>query len=77
MLAMTEPTRTSMRRIFLHPRPHVVLMTAADLPGMPFPVLKHEIAEGTIVAVSVGAVGLAGVEGGADRGGTGRVKSEE
>jgi hypothetical protein len=33
-------------------------MTAADLLGMPFPVLKHEIAEGTIVAVSVGMVGL-------------------
>ncbi len=33
-------------------------MLAADLLGMPFPVLKHEIAEGTIVAVSVGVVGL-------------------
>jgi hypothetical protein len=33
-------------------------MTAADLLGMPFAILKHEIAEGTIVAVSVGMVGL-------------------
>src|SRR5260370_32729739 len=33
-------------------------MLAADLLGMPFPVLKHEVAEGAIVAVSVGVVGL-------------------
>ena len=55
---MNEPTRDSIRRIFLNPRPNVALMTAADLLGMPFPILKHEIAEGTIVAVSVGMVGL-------------------
>jgi hypothetical protein len=51
---MNEITRESIRRIFLTPRPHVALMTAADLLGMPFPVLKREIAEGTIVAVSTG-----------------------
>ena len=51
---MNESTRDSIRRIFLNPRPHVALMMAADLLGMPFPVLKHEIAEGTIVAVSTG-----------------------
>src|SRR5260370_24478363 len=56
--AVNESTRTSIRRIFLNPRPNVALMTAADLLGMPFPVLKHEIAEGTIVAVSIGVVGL-------------------
>ncbi len=55
---MNESTRDSIRRIFINARPHVALMTAADLLGMPFPVLKHEIAEGTIVAVSVGVVGF-------------------
>src|SRR5436305_13369342 len=57
-MIMNESTRDSIRRIFLNPRPHAALMMAADLLGMPFPVLKHEIAEGTIVAVSVGVVGL-------------------
>src|SRR5258708_39362707 len=57
-MAMNESTRDSIRRIFINARPHVALMLAADLLGMPFPVLKHEIAEGTIVAVSVGVVGL-------------------
>ena len=47
---MNESTRDSIRRIFLNSRPHVGLMMAADLLEMPFPVLKHEIAEGTIVA---------------------------
>jgi endonuclease/exonuclease/phosphatase (EEP) superfamily protein YafD len=55
---MNEHTRDSIRRIFINPRPHVALMTAANLLRMPFPILKHEIAEGTIVAVSVGMVGL-------------------
>ena len=55
---MNESIRTSIRRIFLNPRPHVALIMTADLLGMPFPVLKREIAEGTIVAVSVGVVGL-------------------
>jgi hypothetical protein len=54
---MNEITRESIRRIFLTPRPHVALMTAADLLGMPFPTLKREIAEGTIVAVSTGVGG--------------------
>ena len=51
-------TSTSIRNIFINPHPHVALMTAATLLRMPFPILKHEIAEGTIVAVSVGVVGL-------------------
>jgi hypothetical protein len=49
---MNELTCTSPRRIFLNPRPHVALMTAASLLGISVPELKSEIANGSIVAVS-------------------------
>ena len=42
------------RRIFLNPRPHLALLTAADLLGIPLEALLNEIAEGTILAVSTG-----------------------
>lgn len=51
---MNELTRTSIRRIFLSSRPHVALMTVADLLGIPFQTLKREITEGSIVTVSTG-----------------------
>ena len=51
---MHEDTLSSIRRIFLNPRPYVALITAADLLGMSFQELKREIAEGMIVAVSTG-----------------------
>lgn len=54
---MDEITRNCIRRIFLHTRPHAALLTAAELLGMPLKVLKREIADGAIVAVSTG-VGL-------------------
>jgi len=52
---MNKITRTSIRRIFLSPRPHVALMTAADLLGITLQALKREIAEGSIVTVSTGS----------------------
>ncbi|MEK6371104.1 MAG: hypothetical protein AABO58_00225 [Acidobacteriota bacterium] len=54
---MDDPTPARIRRIFLTARPHAALLTAADLLGMPLKVLKREIADGAIVAVSTG-VGL-------------------
>lgn len=51
---LNESTRISIRRIFLKPRPHVALMTAASLLGIPYPTLKREIAEESIVTVSTG-----------------------
>jgi hypothetical protein len=51
-----DRTRTPISHMLINPRPHLALMTAANLLGMPFPMLKREVAEGTIVAVSVGAV---------------------
>ncbi len=51
---MNESTRTAIRRIFLNRRPHVALLTAAELLGMTLPELRQEIAEGMIVAVSTG-----------------------
>jgi hypothetical protein len=51
---LDESTLTSIRRIFLNPRPNIAYITAADLLGMSFSGLKNEIAEGTIVAVSTG-----------------------
>jgi hypothetical protein len=47
-----EITRANIRHIFLSPRPNFALMTAASLLGMTFDVLKQEIEEGAIVAVS-------------------------
>jgi hypothetical protein len=57
MIEMNDRTRASICHVFINPPPYVALMTAARLLGMPFPMLKREIAEGTIVAVSVGVVG--------------------
>jgi predicted site-specific integrase-resolvase len=51
---MDELTRISIRHIFLTPRPHMALITAADRLGMSFSDMKKAIAEGTIVAVSTG-----------------------
>jgi hypothetical protein len=49
---MDQITRDTIRQIFLSPRPSVAFMTAASLLGIPFAELKHEIADGAIVAVS-------------------------
>lgn len=51
---MDELIRISIRHIFLTPRPHMALITAADRLGISFSDLKKAIAEGTIVAVSTG-----------------------
>lgn len=51
---MPNPTPTQIRRIFLSPRPHVALMTAADLLGMTLKDLKKDIDDGVIVATSTG-----------------------
>lgn len=45
------------RKIFLGIRPHVALITAADLLNLSLPQLRQEIKSGTIVTVSTG-VGL-------------------
>jgi hypothetical protein len=50
--SLDESTRSSIRHIFLSPRPSFALMTAAGLLGMEFRELKREIANGSIVAVS-------------------------
>ena len=50
----TGTVRDSIRHIFLGPRRHVALMTAAALLGISLRELKKEIADGTIVAVSTG-----------------------
>ncbi|HYI07596.1 MAG TPA: hypothetical protein VEK57_00870 [Thermoanaerobaculia bacterium] len=49
---MPNPTPDQIRRIFLSPRPHVTLMTAADLLGMTLKDLKKDIDDGVIVATS-------------------------
>ena len=51
---MPNPTPDQIRRIFLSPRPHLPLMTAADLLGMTLKELKRDIDEGVIVAISTG-----------------------
>ena len=51
---MPHPARSDIRRIFLNPRPHLALMTAADLLGMTLKELKKDIDEGVIVAISTG-----------------------
>ncbi|HYC91302.1 MAG TPA: hypothetical protein VEO54_18925 [Thermoanaerobaculia bacterium] len=51
---MPNPTPDQIRRIFLSPRPHLALMTAADLLGMTMKELKKDIDEGVIVAISTG-----------------------
>jgi hypothetical protein len=54
---MDETTRERIRQIFLSPRLHVSLITAAGLLGVRFDVLKREVEDGAIVAVST-RVGL-------------------
>src|SRR5258706_16178031 len=49
---MPNPTPDVIRRIFLNPRPHVALMTAADLFGMTLTELRRDIDDGVIVASS-------------------------
>jgi hypothetical protein len=49
---MHEITRSTIRHIFLSPRPNFPLMTAASLLGMTLKELKQEIEDGAIVAVS-------------------------
>lgn len=49
---MPNPTPDVIRRIFLNPRPHVALMTAADLFGMTLAELRRDIDDGVIVASS-------------------------
>lgn len=49
---MINNTRDRIRRIFLSPSPTFALMPAAELLEMSFQDLKHEIADGTIVATS-------------------------
>ena len=51
---MPHPTPADIRRIFLNPRPHLALLTAADLLGMTLKELKKDIDEGVIVAISTG-----------------------
>ena len=51
---MPNPTPAQIRRIFLSPRPHLALMTAADLLGMTLKDLKKDIDDGVIVAISTG-----------------------
>ena len=49
---MDEITRRNIRHIFLSQGPTFALLPAAKLLGMPFEVLKREISDGSIVAVS-------------------------
>jgi hypothetical protein len=49
---MPTPTAADIRRIFLHPRPNIALMTAADLLGMTLKDLRRDIDDGVIVATS-------------------------
>lgn len=49
---MPKPTPAQIRRIFLNPRPHVALTTAAGLLGMTLEELKKDIDDGVIVAAS-------------------------
>jgi len=54
---MDETTRNRIRQIFLSPRLHVSLITAAALLGVTIGEVKREIEDGAIVAVST-RVGL-------------------
>jgi hypothetical protein len=47
-----HPTPDDIRRIFLSPRPHVALMTAAGLLGMTWAELRRDIDDGVIVVTS-------------------------
>ena len=49
---MPNPTRDQIRRIFLSPRPHLALITAAELLGMTLKDLRRDIDDGVIVATS-------------------------
>jgi hypothetical protein len=49
---MVQPTADDVRRIFLSPRPHVALMTAAGLLGMTLAELKRNIDDGVILVTS-------------------------
>jgi hypothetical protein len=49
---MDATTRDGIRHIFLSPDPHVALLKAASLLGLPLAELKREVEEGSIVAVS-------------------------
>jgi len=51
---MNDTTQSRIRHIFLSPRPHFPLMSAAGLLEMPLTELKKEIEDGAIVAVSTG-----------------------
>jgi hypothetical protein len=51
---MPHPSPAHIRQIFLNPRPHVALMTAAGLLGMTFRDLKRDMADGVIVATKTG-----------------------
>jgi hypothetical protein len=51
---LDHSTLSSIRHIFLHPRPSFALMTAADLLGMTLKELRRQIKDGSIVAVSTG-----------------------
>ena len=51
---MNDGPRTSIPHIFLDPRPRMSLMMTPIRLRMPFPVLKQEITEGTIVAAFEG-----------------------
>jgi predicted ABC-class ATPase len=52
VIRMDETTRSSIRHIFLSPRPHFALLTVTQLLGMTLKELKREIEDGAIVAVS-------------------------
>jgi hypothetical protein len=49
---MPLPTPDDIRRIFLNPRPHVALTTAAGLLGMTMAELRRDIDDGVIVVTS-------------------------
>lgn len=49
---MLHPTPAQIRRIFLSPRPHLALTTAADLLGTTLRDLKRDIDDGVILATS-------------------------
>lgn len=49
---MRDPSPAQIRRIFLSPRPHLALMTAADLLGMTLKDLVRDIDDGVILATS-------------------------
>ena len=51
---MPSPTPAQIRRIFLNPRPHLALLTAADLLGLTLKDMKKDIDDGVIVATSTG-----------------------